>query len=353
MMGRLLRLLPGLCLGLLADGTAKACVDDAVCGSTSWLQETYTLGSRLATESESKQAGPLTDELYAEGFSAVTVPIGPGVILSIVVFILLLTAHEAFVAAGAKPLLANHEKPNSIPLQCTFAIYWLLMMVNLSMLVPVSLDYALAMGQSATASGVFLSAPTVFALLGSMLGKPLTSEVNWDQPFARHLYLGCQGLAFSGNLILAFLMQAASHWNDATRKTCFWCFLLVNGANQFFQILPSIGLQTMWNIVTPNSQKTLWSMITVACRNSGFIVGPVCFAALSFTVRRGRDISPISMMGWSFVGLAMFQALVPTQNGHLFPVWGVCRLLASFKPTLSAFKNKQNFFFYRTLWLRC
>ena len=181
MMGRLLRLLPGLCLGLLADGTAEACVDDAVCGGTSWLQETYTLDSRLATESESKQAGPLTDELYAEGFSAVTVPIGPGLILSIVIFILLLTAHEAFVAAGAKPLLANHERPNSIPLQCTFAMHWLIMMVNLSMLVPVSLDYALAMGHSATASGLFLSAPKVFALLGTMLGKPLTSEVNWDQ----------------------------------------------------------------------------------------------------------------------------------------------------------------------------
>ncbi|CAE7037646.1 celE [Symbiodinium natans] len=313
------RLLPGLCLGLLADGRAEACVDDAVCGSTSWLQETYTLGSRLATESESKQAGPLTDELYAEGFSAVTVPIGPGVILSIVVFILLLTAHEAFVAAGAKPLLANHEKPNSIPLQCTFAIHWLLLMVNLSMLVPVSLDYAMAMGHSATASGLFLSAPTVFALLGTMLGKPLTSEVNWDQAFARRLYLGCQGLAFAGNLILAFLMQAASHWNDATRQTWFWCFLLVNGANQFFQLLPSVGFQTMWNIVTPNSQKTLWSMTTIACRNSGFIVGPVCFAALSFTVRRGRDISPISMMSWSFVGLAMFQALVLTTASLCLP----------------------------------
>ncbi|CAE7497588.1 GIP [Symbiodinium sp. CCMP2456] len=319
MMGQLLRLLPGLFLGLLAHGTPEACVDDADCGSTSWLQEAYTLGSRLATESESKQAGPLTDELYAQGFSAVTVPIGPGVIWSIVIFILLLASHEASVAAGAKPLLANHEKPHSIPLQCTFAIYWLLMMVNLSMLVPVSLDYALAMGQSATASGVFLSAPTVFALLGSMLGKRLTSEVNWDQAFARYLYLGCQGLAFAGNLILAFLMQAASHWNDTTRKTCFWCFLLVNGANQFFQILPVVGLQTMWNIVTPNSHKTLWSMITVACRNSGFIVGPVCFAALSFAVRRGRDISPISMMGWSFVGLAMFQALVLTTASLCLP----------------------------------
>mmetsp|Transcript_49838 Transcript_49838/g.117208 ORF Transcript_49838/g.117208 Transcript_49838/m.117208 type:complete len:565 (+) Transcript_49838:58-1752(+) len=319
-MHRLLGLLSGLSLSLLADGTAEACMDDdAVCGSTNWLQEAYTLGSRLATESEFKQAGPLTDELNARGFSAVTVPMGPGVILAIVIFILLLAAHEAFVAAGAKPLLANHEKPHSIPLQCTFAIYWLIMMVNLSMLVPVSLDYALAMGQSATASGVFLSAPTVFALLGTVLGRPLTSEVKWDQAFARSLYLGCQSVSLAGNLILAFSLQAACHWSDGTRKTCFWCFLFVNGVNQFFQSLPIVGVNTMWNIVTPNSQKTLWSMITVACRNVGFIVGPVCFAALSFSVRQGRDISPISMMGWSFVGLAAFQALVLTTASLCLP----------------------------------
>ena len=318
-----LRLLLALRVGLLVDGSKVG----AARGS-SQLQEAYTrstlssLGS-LATEladSESvlsKEAGPLTEELQAQGFSAVTVPIGPGVILSIAVFSLLFTAHEAFVAAGAKPLLANHEKPNSLPLQCTFAIYWLLVMVNFSMLVPVSLDYALAMGHSATASGVFLGAPMVFALLGTMLGRPLTSEVNWDQPFGRYLNLGCQGLAFAGNLVLAFLMQAASQWSDETRKTSFWCFLLVNGANQFFQALPIVCWTTMWNVVTPNSQKTLWSMITITCRNSGFIVGPVCFVALSFSVRSGRDISPISMMGWSFVGLAMFQALVPALNYSL------------------------------------
>ena len=277
--------------------------------------------TELSTESsiESRESGPLTDELFARGFSAVTVPIGPGVLLVIVIFIVLLAAHEAFVASGAKPLLANHEKPNSLPLQCAFAINWLLMMVNLSMLVPVSLDYALAMGHSATASGAFLSAPMLFAVLGTMLGRRLTSEVNWDQPFARRVLLGSHGLSFTGTLILAFLMQAASHWNDATRKASFWCFFFAHGVNQFFNALPIVSWATMWNVVTPNSQKTLWSMIAIACRNCGFIVGPVCFAAISYLVRRGRDISPISMMGWSFVGLATFQALLLTAGSLCLP----------------------------------
>ncbi|CAE7222995.1 GIP [Symbiodinium sp. CCMP2592] len=268
----------------------------------------------LLTEAslESKEAGPLTDELYAQGFSTVTVPIGPVVILAIVILILLLAVHEGFVAAGAKPLLANHEKPNSLPLQCTFATNWLLLMVTLSMLVPDSLDYALAMGHSATASGVFLSAPFVLAMIGNFLGRPLTSEVNWDQRFARNLCVGCQGVTVAGSLTLAFLMQAASHWSEATKQTSFWCFLLVSSASQFFNALPIVAWATMWNVVTPNSQKTIWSMIAIACRHCGLVFGPMAFAALSFSVRKGRDISPISLMGWSYVGLAMFQALALT-----------------------------------------
>ncbi|CAE7732728.1 GIP [Symbiodinium sp. CCMP2456] len=262
----------------------------------------------LSFESK-KQAGPLTDELYAQGFSDVTVPIGPGVILAIVILLLFLAVHEGFVAFGAKPLLANHEKPNSIPLQCTFAANWLLMMFSLSMLVPDSLDYALAMGHSATASGAFLSVPFVVAMLGTILGRPLTSEVNWDQRFARSFCVVCQVVTVAGSLTVAFLMQAASHWSDASKRTSFWFFLFVSGASQFFNAFPAVAWATMWNVVTPNSQKTIWSMITVACRHCGMVFGPVAFAGLSFSVRRGQDISPISMMGWSYVGLASFQAL--------------------------------------------
>ncbi|CAE7212908.1 GIP [Symbiodinium sp. KB8] len=77
---------------------------------------------------------------------------------------------------------------------------------------------------------------------------------------------------------------------------------------QFFQSPPLVGWNTMWNVVTCCSQRTLWSKIEVCCRQAGFIVGPVCYAALAFVVRHNRDVSPISMMGWSFVGLTLFQA---------------------------------------------
>ena len=44
-------------------------------------------------------------------------------------------------------------------------------------------------------------------------------------------------------------------------------------------------------------------------RNAGFILGPAAFALLSFSVRQGQDVSPLSMMSWCFMGLALLQAL--------------------------------------------
>ena len=318
-------LLSALCVGLpiVVCAASDSCAEvGAEACSTSWLQEAYSLGSRIVADAEVSrvhEAGPLTDALNAKGFSELVVPLGPGIIVATVVFLGLIAVHEACVAAGAKPLLANHEKPNSLPLQCTFALSWLSMMVSLSMLVPASLDYSLAMGQSATASGLFLSGPSLFGMLGTVAGRPLTSELNWDQRWARNLYIRCQGLVFCGNLILAFGLQAAAHWSEPAKKTGFWLFLAINAASQFFQALPIVGSTTMWNVVTPNSQKTIWSMITVCCRNSGFIVGPVLYAALSFSVRKGRDVSPVSMMGWSFLGIAFFQAVTISTSSLCLP----------------------------------
>ena len=88
----------------------------------------------------------------------------------------------------------------------------------------------------------------------------------------------------------------------------FWGLMRADAVLQFFQSPPLVGWNTMWNVVTCCSQRTLWSKIEVCCRQAGFIVGPVCYAALAFVVRHNRDVSPISMMGWSFVGLTLFQA---------------------------------------------
>ena len=41
------------------------------------------------------------------------------------------------------------------------------------------------MGQSATASGVFLGCGTILSVIGLVVGRSLNSETSWDQAFAR------------------------------------------------------------------------------------------------------------------------------------------------------------------------
>ena len=166
----------------------ETCSEDDVGWGSGWLQKDFVIDFNTATLGAT---GPLTDSINVDTFSDFIVPINGHVLLGVIGFCVFLAAHEAYVAAGAKPLLANHERRNSAALQVVIVISWILIFMNVAMLVPVSLDFSLAMGQSATASGVFLSGGTVFSVVGLMVGKPLTSEDNWNQQFARRLFLVC------------------------------------------------------------------------------------------------------------------------------------------------------------------
>ena len=157
------------------------------------------------------ETGPLTDWINVDAFSDFIVPIDEHVLLGVIGFCVLLAAHEAYVAAGAKPLLANHEQRNSVPLQVVIVLSWILMFMNVAMLVPVSLDFSLAMGQSATASGVFLSGGSVFSVVGVVLGKPLTSEAHWNQQFARRLFLVCNLLRLLASKKGRLAQEKVSH----------------------------------------------------------------------------------------------------------------------------------------------
>ncbi|CAE7817566.1 unnamed protein product, partial [Symbiodinium sp. CCMP2592] len=70
--------------------------------------------------------------------------------------------------------------------------------------------------------------------------------------------------------------------------------------------LPTITWNTMWNKITPAKDKTFWMIMAQCCRNGGFILGPPVFAAISAMVRQGREVSPVSMMAWSYIGLIAF-----------------------------------------------
>jgi len=242
-------------------------------------------------------------------FSNLVIPIGKNVFLGIVLFCVLLAAHEAHVAAGARPLFANHERSHNVPLQVVIVLSWIIMLMNVALLVPVSLDFSLAMGQSATASGVFIGGGTAFSVAGLIAGKPLTSEVNWNQRLARGIFLVCNSLCLVSLVGMAILVESAASWSLNTTRWAFWLIVFLNGMVAFLKAVLLLSWTTMWQIITPASEKTFWQMMAQCGRNGGLVLGPVAFAGLSFLVEQGRDVSPISMMSWSIVGLVVLQAV--------------------------------------------
>ena len=256
-----------------------------------WLQESYTVSHSLATESFVSAAGPLTVHMHAEDFTDFQVPFGTSVFAFFGVLIFLLATHELYTAASKKPLLADHENSNNFQIQLMFLIIWFGFFVNSSLIVPLSLDYAIAMGQSATASGVFLGCGTILSVVGLVVGKTLNSETNWNQAFARKTYMCFNSLSVALNLSLALLTQASVHWSLPARQQFFWWSQLLLGSVFGAAALPTISWNTLWNKITPPQEKTFWMIMAQCCRNGGFLLGPPLFAAISWAVRRGRDAS--------------------------------------------------------------
>ena len=258
---------------------------------TCWLQDSYAVLATLATENAVNGAGPLTDGMQAEDFTDFQVPFGANVFAFFGLLSVLLAAHEAYTAASKKPLLADHGNSNNFLIQLMFLILWFGFFVNSSLIVPLSLDYAIAMGQSATASGVFLGCGTILSVIGLVVGRSLNSETSWDQAFARQTYIVCNSLSVALNLLLAFLTQASVHWSLPARQQSFWWSQLLLGSVFGAAALPTITWNTLWNKITPPQEKTFWMIMAQCCRNGGFLLGPPFFALISSVVRRGRDVS--------------------------------------------------------------
>ena len=268
--------------------------------------------------------GPLTDTLQPESFSQLEVVIGPSVMVGILVFFCLALMHELFVGAGGKPLLARWDGSNSALLQLGFLIGWFVPYITKSLAIPMSLDYALAMGESATASGVMIGTMSVGALIGTLVGKGFTNEQDWDQRHARKVFVCCYGLNVFSMPAIALVIQACIGWNMEAKRMVFWLVVFLTFVSNVLGGMIMIPWCTMWNLVTPHDDKTFWSMLAQCSKNCGLIAGPICFAMLSRLVRgshASEAVSPISMMSWVYIGmffvqaieLATVSAILPTQ----------------------------------------
>ena len=147
------------------------------------------LQSSLQLALQEGNVGPLTDNISPSSFSDIVVPIGFSTIVVALILACFILLHELYVESGAKPLLASRDGANSALLQCGFLVSWFVPFIAGSMIIPDSLDFALAMGQSATASGVFIGTGPVGAMVGLIAGSKLTSEENWNQRYARQCFI--------------------------------------------------------------------------------------------------------------------------------------------------------------------
>ena len=194
----------------------------------------------------SKHAGPLTDGITPEDFSHVLVPIGASILVPALCCTCLIFLHELHVGAGAKPWLASHDQNSTVLLQVAFLTFWFVPYLIDSMMIPLSLEYALAMGESATASGVFLGMAAAGSTVGIVLGQSLTSEADWNQRYARKLFIYFYGLSVMTMPLLALILQASIDWSLRARRLTFWLVIALNFVNTCIGSIPIIAWSTMW-----------------------------------------------------------------------------------------------------------
>eukprot|EP00438_Fugacium_kawagutii_P029900 Skav200717 [mRNA] locus=scaffold2650:156095:157639:- [translate_table: standard] len=245
--------------------------------------------------------GPLTSNLTPDSFPTRVVELGT---IVIAVFIFLLAAvicHEIY-ASCRKPLLANHEQANSNWVQVVFLMSQFQMFFQIAMEVPVSLDFCLQMGQSATMSGFMLSFPIIGSMVGIFIGPRLISEAAWNQRFARRLMIGCSLVASLCSFAIACTVNHAAHHSLAQRRTIFWIFLSLMQLSTVVSAIPTVPMQVMQNKLTPTSEKTFWMLMVQCARNGGMLIGPGFFALVAYAVKRGVPVSPGSLLAWVSMG---------------------------------------------------
>ena len=96
-------------------------------------------------------------------------------------FFVMVFLHEVYVSRGGVPICQPTNPEKSIACQLMNLWSSASPFVAMSMQVPISLDFALSLRQSATSSGFFLSCGVITGVFPMVAGKRLVDEENWDQ----------------------------------------------------------------------------------------------------------------------------------------------------------------------------
>lgn len=242
---------------------------------------------------------PASASIDVEDFGTRVVPFGWWVYVCVAALLVMLLVHEVQVSRGMRPALAPTDTSFA---QCKYAHLFVMLSTSLSfcqmaMMVPISLDVALSLKQSATASGLLLSVGSISMLFAIPIGKNLANEDNWDQKRVRSLVLrfsvGAALISFGS----AVFMNATAHSNQV--YLIWWLNLALILLQSFVAGLPSIPSMIFWNKLQADSERSFWNIVMQMFRNIGFIAGPLLFVMVKASVTRGGSRThPRSIYAW-------------------------------------------------------
>ena len=195
-----------------------------------------------------------------------------------------------------------------------------------AMMVPLSLDLAFSLGQSATASGLFVGAQLVAGIVGTLLGRLLVNELEWAQFFVRRVLI----------FIFWFLSFAALanacfyNWTAQSSQVnlIWWIAIGYNSMLNLIAAIPGVMCVVLWTKVTHPGNRTMWTFIGQCSRNAGMTIGPLAFLLVSrMVVRGGEPVNPRSMMAWVCIFSAVLNLMsltiavfgIPTELPHALP----------------------------------
>ena len=191
-------------------------------------------------------AHPLTEGIR-ETFSTNVLPFSGSTWAIVAGLFLLFLVHECY-AACFRPILTRTDNRQRTPLlQFALFCYWFCIYMNESMLLPLTLDFAESMGESAAMSGFFGSSSLLASVAGVMMGRVLVSESQWNQRWARTVVIWSPLLGMAITLMEARVSNSHVLGDDSSKRTAFWTMIMLVQPAAFFQSVPYVPMMATWH----------------------------------------------------------------------------------------------------------
>jgi hypothetical protein len=165
-------------------------------------------------------------------------------------------------------------------LQGSYLFWWILLMMEPSVLIPTSYELALEMNCTATTSGVLIGIGYLASPIGFFWGRHLFQE--YSQFVVRGVCLAATFVFVVQNLVVAFVLDSSEEHGPSTMY-----FILVVRFIAGIAKVSSV-CQLMAYKVTERQHRTLLSILTAIVTNAGLFFGPL-LSAVSIHAMGGRE----------------------------------------------------------------